>query len=312
MSLDSGEAGNQAFFEKKLVLPSHTSSITWKSNAIKEKEEYERFKQRVRHFAPEQFKPNAKPGRGPSEIFPQNVGEWVTYKKEVLAMAEAEQEKNCELLKAQIDAQQRTPKKQRKIKSAFGKSGKIFKDGLSPILSLPTIWSAEYFRKIASWPSAGEMQWNGDSRQNVLAKTKCGRFLPPPRVATDSSAPFQEQPFLKQLPLDQTGPIFASGPRPDEIEINNADMNDDPDFEAAGYFYLGTALMKEVGEWRPSSIPEWRHALPDLDEMPSQYNLPEEDIGDEVGYLVSQPLDAAQWFDNRLHDSIWEKFPVWW
>ncbi|EXJ76998.1 hypothetical protein A1O3_10155 [Capronia epimyces CBS 606.96] len=314
-SIDSGEAANQPFFGKsQQPLPSHTSSITWKSNAVKEKEEYERVKQRVRHLAPEQFRVNAKPGRGPSQIFPRNAGEWVAHKKEILTMAEAEKQKNCDLLKAQILAQEKMPKHQRKLKSVFGKDGKVFEDGLSPVLGLPTVWSAEYLDEPAHWPSAGELQWNGDSRECVLAKTKCGRFLPPPRVsAAEPSAPFQEQPFLRQLPFDQTGPIFSTGPRPDEIHSNNAMMNDDPDFEVAGQFYLGSELMSELGEWEPIFVPDWQQEQRAMsEELAIQGDYMEQGAGPTIGYGGYSDLNVGDWYEGNVQDLAWEDYPVWW
>lgn len=317
VSVDSGEPANQAFFAKNQLIkaplaPSHTSSVTWKSQAVKEKEEYERVKQRVRHFAPEQFKTNARPGRGPSEISPQNVCEWIAHKKEMLAMAEAERQKDCKLLKALIEAQTKIPKHQRKLKSAFGKGGKIFKDGVSPVLALPTIWSAEYPEKIANWPGSGELQWNGDSRQNVLAKTKCGRFLPPPRAPASPSQPFQEQPFLRQLPFDQTGPIFSTGPRPDEVQINNANMNEDPEFEALGIHYLGAELMQEIGEWRRSFVSAWRQAREGMSEDDtSRYENIERNM-DVLGYMTSPDMDGDMWYDENGQGQGWNGYQVWW
>ncbi|EXJ69526.1 uncharacterized protein A1O5_07562 [Cladophialophora psammophila CBS 110553] len=309
-SVDSKELATQTFFGKKqqalaIVPPqnlSHTSSVTWKSQAVKDKEEYERVKQRVRHFVPEHFKANAKLGGRPSEIFPQTVAEWLIHKKEILALAEAEQKKNCEMLKAQIEARPKIEKSQRKIKSVFGESGKIFNDGLSPVLGFPTIWSAEYLGQVARWPSKGEMQWNGDNRQSMLAKTKCGRFLPPPRAPADPSAPFREPAFLRQLPFDEAGPIFCMGPRPDEIYVNNVDMDQDPQFEALGNVFLGAKLMQEVGEWRPPLVPEWQLATTE---------------GAMVFYegdrFVGTPaIDGEMWYDESMQAEMWQEYPVWW
>ncbi|EHY60810.1 hypothetical protein HRR83_000576 [Exophiala dermatitidis] len=319
-SINSGEAGNHPFFEKSLQpvpVPSHTSSITWKSKAVKEKEEFERVKQRVRHFAPEQFRAKAKPGHAPSEIFPQNVGEWITHKKEMLAMAEAEKQKNCDLLKAQILAQEKIPKHQRKLKPVFGKDGKVFTNGLSPVLGLPTIWSAEYKGEPAPWPTVGEMQWNGDSRECVLARTKCGRFLPPPRVPAEpkSSVPFQDLPYKRQLPLDQTGPIFCNGPRPDEIHSNNAEMDNDPEFEAQGNFYLGSELMEELGEWKPPYVPEWQqeqHAMEEELAVQVAANYSEQVAAPAFGYTGYADMNTSGWYDGNFQDLAWENYPVWW
>ena len=260
-SINSGDPVNQSFFsksKKQPLPPSHTASTTWKSNNIKEQEEFERIKQRVKHIAPEHFKPNAKPGRGPSEIFPQNPTEWTQHKKEILAIAQAEQQKNCELLKAQITARTKIPKNQRKMKSVLGVDGKVFNDGRGPILAMPTIWSAEHSEVEATWPTLAELRWNGDSRECKLARTKCGRYLPPPRNSSDPSLTWHDQPFLQASSLDQTGPVYTQGPRPDEVYESNEDMNNDLAFEELGNFFLGDDLMQELGEWRPGFVPEWR------------------------------------------------------
>ncbi|OAP55356.1 hypothetical protein AYL99_10329 [Fonsecaea erecta] len=322
-SIDSKELATQTFFGNKpqalttspAPVPSHSSSVTWKSQAIKDKEEYERVRQRVRHFAPELFKANTKQGLGLSAIFPQNVGEWVAHKKEILALAEAEQQKNCELLKAQIEAHQKIPKAQRKITSVFGEGGKIFTDGLSPVLGCPTIWSAEYLEQVAKWPSNGELQWNGDNRQSLLAKTKCGRFLPPPRAPADLSAPFQEQPFLRQLPLDEAGPIFCMGPRPDEIYVNNADMDGDPQFEALGNLLLGTELMQEVGHWRPSAVPVWPQEQSMLGEGAMVFYEGDGYVGTPLmarEMWHEEGMQADMWFNDSMVPEIWQEDPVWW
>ncbi|KIW74278.1 hypothetical protein Z517_12218 [Fonsecaea pedrosoi CBS 271.37] len=312
-SVDSKELATQRFFGRQqqelAIVPSqivsHTSSVTWKSQTIKDKEEYERVKQRVRHFAPEHFKANTKQGPGASSIFPQNVGEWLTHKKEILALAEREQQKNCEMLKAQIEARQKIPKSQRKIHSVFGEDGKIFNDGLSPVLGLPTIWSAEYPGRVAKWPSNGEMQWNGDNRQSLLAKTKCGRFLPPPRVPVSPSTSFQEQPFSRQLPLDEAGPIFSMGPRPDEIYVNNADMDGDAQFEALGNFFLGTELMEQIGQWRAPLVPEW---------LQQQQMMMEEGgmvIHEGDGFIGTPVIGSEMWYDESMEPDIWQEYPLW-
>ncbi|OQU98211.1 hypothetical protein CLAIMM_04028 [Cladophialophora immunda] len=322
-SVDSKELATQTFFGKKQDaldpvpshVASHTSSVTWKSQAIKDKEEYERVKQRVRHFAPEHFKANARSDPAVSAIFPQNVGEWMTHKKEMLALAEAEQQKNCEMLKDQIEARQKIPKSQRKIKSVFGEDGKIFNDGLSPVLGFPTIWSAEYIGQVAKWPSNGELQWNGDSRQNLLAKTKCGRFLPPPRAPANPLAPFQEQPFLRQLPLDEAGPIFCMGPRPDDIYVNNADMDSDPQFEVLGNFFLGTELMQEVGQWRPPLVPEWRQEQFRMGEGAMMFYEGDALVGTPAmgsEMWFDEGMQAEMWYDESMEPDTWQEYPVWW
>jgi len=248
---NSGLQGNQSFFDPNqqqvAAVPSHTASITWKSDWLKEKEEYERVRQRVRHVAPALFRPDPRPELDPSVVFPQNTTEWIEHKKGMLGLMEADKRKDIENMKAQITTMEKIPAAERKTVPAFG--GKVFKDGLSPVLALPTIWSDNYDGRghgIAPWPSRGELQWNGDSRQNGYAKTKCGRFLPPPRHPT-AGVP-QEQSFIRPWPLDETGPIHTAGPQPDETRYQNALMDNDPEFEAVGAAFLGSDLMTEVGE----------------------------------------------------------------
>lgn len=237
--------------------PSYTASITWKSPAVLQKEEWERCKQRVRHLAPEQFRSVAKPTFGPSEIFPQNVREYIEHKKGMLAMREGELLQSAARLKDQIKAWESIPPGQRMIKPAFG--GKVFSDGLSPVLMQKTIWCEG--GGSADWPSMEELQWYGDNRQSRLARTKCGRFLPPPRVSMGPEVPFLDRPIIKPNAFDETGPIFSTGPRPDYAERHNMIMNNDATFEKKGREWLGADLMEEVGEWKPPFVPDWQQAL---------------------------------------------------
>jgi hypothetical protein len=234
----------------------------------------------------------------------------VNHKKELLALAEAEKQNNCELLKAQIAAREKIPKARRKVKSAFGGGdGRIFADGLSPVLALPTIWSAEYPEPPAHWPTAAELQWNGDSRQCALAKTKCGRYLPPPRAQAEGSTPFQQQPFMRPLPLDQTGPIFVAGPRPDEVQVNNAHMDEDRGFEDLGSFYLGSQLMHEVGERGPPTfVPDRQPTHFGLDE---EMYFVEEDMGAGLGDADMWGMRSEMFIDDRVPDQRGNIYEVW-
>ncbi|KAJ9614742.1 hypothetical protein H2204_014478 [Knufia peltigerae] len=240
--MDNGNQQAHADSQMQLmVMPSHTASKTWKSHHILEKEEYERVRQRVRHIAPEHFKQQARPNGDPSTIFPQNGSEWTQHKAEITALAAEDREKNARILRDQLSAWKHIPKGQRKIVSKFGKQGKIFTDGMSPVLAVPTIWSAEYAGIVADWPLPAELKWNGDNRESKLARTKVGRFLPPPRAPSQSTVAWHDQSFLIPVPLDQTGPVYTSGPSPSEVYINNVNMDDDPAFEEKGQVYLHLA-----------------------------------------------------------------------
>lgn len=244
-----------------MLLPSHTASKTWKSDHILEKEEYERVRQRVRHVAPEQFKQHARPNGGPSKIFPQNGSEWTQHKAEIAALAAEDREKNARILRDQLSAWKHIPKGQRKIVSKFGEQGKVFKDGMSPVLAVPTIWSAEYTGIVADWPLPAEMKWNGDNRESNLARTKVGRFLPPPRAPSQSTIAWHDQAFMIPLALDQTGPVYTSGPAPSEVYISNVEMDGDPAFEEKGQVYLHLAdfgdellAQKQTAESQPGLL----------------------------------------------------------
>jgi hypothetical protein len=249
-SVQSGDQSSQALFNKSVApAPSHTASKTWKSGHMRDKEEYERVKQRVRHIAPEQFKDKARPNGTPSEIFPRNANEWRQHKAEIAAMAAAEREKSAKLLTDQVKVMKYIPKAQRNINSEFGGHGKIFNDGLGPVLALPTIWSAEYKETIADWPLAAELKWNGDNRESKLARTKVGRFLPPPREPSQSTIAWHDQQFMRQQPLDETGPVYTNGPFPSAVHIENQKMDNDPAFEEQGQVYLHLAELREdLGE----------------------------------------------------------------
>lgn len=303
---NSGLQGNQSFFhnhqQQLAVVPSHTASITWKSAWVKEKEEYERLKQRVRHFAPALFKVDARPEVDPTQVFPQNRSEWVEHKRGYLAMVEAEKRKDIMNLKAQIAAMEKKPSGQKQIMRAF--RGKVFKDGLSAVLALPTVFSVNYDgfgQGISNWPSRGELQWNGDSRQNGHAKTKCGRFLPPPRVPAISAISFQEQYFMRPWPLDETGPIHTMGARPDEVQYENAIMDNDPEFEATGAAWLGSDLMAEVGEWSEPYVPEQQPAefQPVVENPETQYAYMEEGMVPGFQYELPYNIPGQQYWDEE-------------
>ncbi|KEF55313.1 uncharacterized protein A1O9_08967 [Exophiala aquamarina CBS 119918] len=211
---------------------------------------------------------------------------------------EAEKREDIENMKARITAMEKIPPAQRKVMLAF--SGKVFKDGLSLVVALPTVWSVNYSglgRGMSNWPSRGEMQWNGDSRQNGSAKTKCGRFLPPPRVPTTGT--LQEQSFMRPWFLDETGPIRSTGPQPDEIRYQNALMDNDPEFEATGAALIGSDLISEIGEWREPYILVHQHEeLQPMAENPEmQYRYVEQGMAPGLQYeaLYNMPVQYQYW-----------------
>ena len=288
--------------------PSYTSTRTWKSQAVLDKEEFERFRQRVRRFAPEHFKANAKPGKGPAGIFPQNVREWKDHKIGMLDIAQAEQAKNIMLLRAQIEATQKIPIGKRKINSVFGEGGKVFNDIYSPVLCIGSIWSRGNILQPAPWPCKAELQAHGDSKAVSFARTRPSVVLPHPRypadVADQMVAPGQPAPFLAQLPFDASGPFFANGPTPEEIYINNCAMDNDLEFEKLGNFYLGSALMEEIGHWRPPFVPEWRREQ--LAEKGQLMIIPEED-----GMFGTPDVGDATWQDDSMLSHVGDESQIW-
>ncbi|RVX66097.1 hypothetical protein B0A52_10031 [Exophiala mesophila] len=274
-----GPRGSQA-----LILapgPSHTASITWKSPAVLQKEEYERAKQRMRHFAPEQLRPIAKPTFGPSEIFPRNASEYIKHKKDMMAMREAQLLQNAEHLKEKMKAWESIPPGLRMVRPAFG--GKVFSDGLSPVLMQQTVWDGE--GGTAEWPTMEEYQWHKDNRHSHTARALSGHFLPPPREPTQETATENatettpeahslDRPVIKPNPFDEVQTPFSKGPAPDYYNSHNIILNTDPAFEEKGQGLVGAGLMSEVGQWKKPFVPDWQMPLAKADE--NDVNKPKE------------------------------------
>lgn len=224
----------------------------WKSKARHETEEFNKIRKLVKLVAPEMFKEDAKPLGQPSGIFPQNVAEYSRFKYEMYGMRADELEESAAKTTAMVEAMEQIAKDQRKIKSAFGLNGKVFLDAFSPVLAQPTIWCLQHTEAgpnhRAPWPTKAELLWNGDNRENSHAGTRCGRFLPPPRVSMAPDVPFLEHPIIRPQRMDETGPIFSNGPSPAEAHEANIEMSNDPTFEEEGRGLVGEGLMEEIGE----------------------------------------------------------------
>ena len=96
-----------------------------------------------------------------------------------------------------------------KIQPIF--NGKIFRDGRSAILALPSIWSPTYAetteREMAGWPCKEEMKEDGDERHTSGFR----RFLALPRAAGVDGTVWKQQPVIQALPLDQVWLLPTAG-----------------------------------------------------------------------------------------------------
>lgn len=92
--------------------------------------------------------------------------------------------------------------------------GKKFGDNLSPVLSLPSVWSPWYeftnLRPEAPWPSPEEFKEEGDERHT----SGFGRFLPVPRTLGNETVNYKQKPFMVQYPLDFVNPVLCRDPTP--------------------------------------------------------------------------------------------------
>ena len=174
-SIDSGlstKVSNPGFY----VTPPHPANLsqsqTWKSDEAKQRDQFDRRKILLQHFAPEQFKPRAKPANEPANIVPQTYLQYQIHKKEL----EAEEMLNkIAFLEAKKARSNLEP-----IRQAF--NGKVFKSGRSSVLSQLTIWSDNfeptYEHPQIAWPDRDQLHEDGEKRENKFTPTRCGRFLP--------------------------------------------------------------------------------------------------------------------------------------
>lgn len=225
--------------------PKGQASTTWKSAKTIEREKYDRTRQQVQHFAPEQFKACAKPSNGPAGIVPRTVHEFKMFKHEL----------SLEQMKTELaakEARQKMPKDLPEIMAAF--NGKALQANRSAVLSQSSIWSQLVQPTIehprAAWPGRDELHEDGGKRESIHSPTRCGRFLPALRDPHTGN-------FTYQYPLDQVGPIRSQGPTPRECEVANDEFNFDTTFEEEGAKLLDSELLKEIGECQPPFVPDW-------------------------------------------------------
>ena len=71
------------------------------------------------------------------------------------------------------------------------------------------------------WPTQAEMLEYADNRENVNVRTRCGRYLPPPRKAGTANESFLKKKIMDPYLMDKAGPVFPNGPSYAERETAN-------------------------------------------------------------------------------------------
>lgn len=231
----------------------HSQTLTWKANK-EEEDEYRMVRKQVSHIAPALFQ-----DEDAGDIFPQNIRQWSRFKHDLYGMRADELDDNTEKTKAMIEALHKIPKKQRKIESAFGEDGKKLHDGRSTVLAQWTVFSSEHVESgdggEVMWPTQAEMLEYGDNRENVNVRTRCGRYLPPPRKVGTANESFLKKKIMDPYLLDKAGPVFPNGPSYAEMETANFEMDNDDKFEEEARGVLDEGLLKEIG------LPDWSVVL---------------------------------------------------
>ena len=244
-SQDSAIHLNEVFFRNTKVC---TQPQTWKSSKMKEKEQFGRIKELVRYFAPEQFKNPSRPTYGPCAIVPRDYEEWVQYQSGI-KMVQIEQMKMQ--IKIKEDLRNAGPDARLPVNSVFCTPDK-FNDNRTAVLGQVSIWTKDLGspgKSSAPWPEKDELRLYGDNREN--GKTRCGRFLPPPRHPDQDHIPTEERKLKGAHPLDRIGALHEQGPPPVQLRLANSNMDKDGAFMAEGEMLIGRSLLREeLGEQR--------------------------------------------------------------
>ena len=104
--------------------------------------------------------------------------------------------------------------------------GRMFNDGRSAVLALPTIWYPDTTdaipgREVASWPNTAEYKWEGDDR----ARSGVGRYLPLPRAGGNDTVAWHQRPMVESLPFDAVRKVPTMEEVYDPVEeIPDADV----------------------------------------------------------------------------------------
>ena len=250
-----GEANTQMIPYQPARIDRHSQALTCKIKGYKEQEiEYKAIRKSVKPLAASLFIPGAG-----ADLFPQDAYEWVDFKWSLFGGVALELDENAEKTRAMMEALLSIPKNKRQIKSMFAEDGKKFGDGLSPVLARGTVFSPEFVEsgqaEEVGWPSQAELLECGDYRENKNVQTRCGRFLPPPRLIGRRGGSFLENQSVRSSAMDRAGPIFEYGPTPAELEEANEAMDNGSEFETQGRNLLGRGLSEVVG------LPDWSIVL---------------------------------------------------
>jgi hypothetical protein len=234
----------------------HTQTMKWKSRGQKQEDLYKKIRRHVRHVAPSLVSNHPNPVGDQYKIFPQNRQDFSNLQSAMWAMRADELEDNARKLRALIEAMEKLPATQRKIKPAFEKEGKELKDVFGTVLCQPTVWTPAYCDRDANlradWPEHAELIWNGDTAEKHKGKSGYGRCFPPLHEVGQPGNSFLTKKLLFPTPMDQTGGPFQNHPDVIEVSQANWEMEWDENFEEEGAALVGEGLMKEVG------LPNWK------------------------------------------------------
>jgi hypothetical protein len=150
---------------------------------------------------------------------PRNFGQWLQHQAEFAEIVAAERRQ----VVANLEAELRTNRAIGRLQPYQPLGDKIFDDGLSTVLAIPTHWTPLSWprpiddRPGAPWPSREEFKEEGDERNN----SGFGRFFPIPRVAGNETVVWKQKAFLPAREFDFVKPVA------DRSEYNIPEDSDD-------------------------------------------------------------------------------------
>lgn len=139
-----------------------------------------------------------------SPFVPHNFNEWLEHRKGCAMDRKRREERKLEEKQAASRRDPRLPPPGPRVKIVpFAMGGKVFNDGRSMVLAMPTIWNHWYTpteeHPQALWPCAEEMKWEGDERKT----SKFRRFPALPRYPGNETVAFKHRYILPMLPFDE-------------------------------------------------------------------------------------------------------------
>ncbi|KAI9931318.1 hypothetical protein AWENTII_004568 [Aspergillus wentii] len=165
---------------------SHTASKTWVSEEAKEYDNFARIRDNYLHVAPN------------SPFIPRSWAEWISHR--IFSKEEAHTEG---LRRLTITKMYKMKETKELVQPAF--SGKEFRDSLSSVLSLESIWLPSIENKLgrmqAPWPTNDELKHEGAYRST---SGYC-RFPPLPRVPGNATVNWKQRCPVVPFQLDEVG-----------------------------------------------------------------------------------------------------------